>query len=553
MTGVSTGLNQLTIELDRAVEETKISPEDNFVLSPVSLQMALAMVLLASKGKTSQDIMNVLNMNKNHLIAENSEFAHLVLSSLIRNFDHEKRGNQSRPLTRLASGIFVQSGFPLREQFRVASERLYRSQVYNINFQQNSTGAQHFINKWVKAKTLDKISHVLNDPPDPNTDLMILSTMYFKGEWEKKFDVAEDRMPFNIEHNMTVYVDMLYQNSEFPYYADNELKIVGLPYRGREVMMYMILPFAEGTAGLRRLKSDLDTEKLEALISKMEDKEIVINLPKMELSSSSSLKDILKTLGLSTIFDPEKADFSLLAEASNKSPVTVSTTNHPIESTVQESTESPYLEPSTIDSSTMKIEEFNVTHHDIKSTPSFALLPPKFSINNGTLPPYLKPSMTTSTTPTPPFTISEGCKTLNKIDLYTYRCEDEQFIYILENLPYGHHWHKIFKFKNRRRRNTESINSDINKLRRLESSTNPGLYVSDIIQAVKITVDEKGSEAAASSVVEIGMRFGFTDFFIADRPFLLFIRHVKTKSIWFWGSVNNPQPSYPTRTKNGDD
>ena len=48
------------------------------------------------------------------------------------------------------------------------------------------------------------------------------------------------RKPFNIEPNETVYVDMMFNGGWFPFYEDKELglKIIGFPYKGREVSIF---------------------------------------------------------------------------------------------------------------------------------------------------------------------------------------------------------------------------------------------------------------------------------------------------------------------------
>lgn len=65
------------------------------------------------------------------------------------------------------------------------------------------------------------------------------------------------------------------------------------------------------------------------------------------------------------------------------------------------------------------------------------------------------------------------------------------------------------------------------------------LRVDDIIQQVVISINEKGTEAAAVSAAAIDYIGGAKNFII-ERPFVFFIKHEKTSATLFWGAVSNP-------------
>ncbi len=81
----------------------------------------------------------------------------------------------------------------------------------------------------------------------------------------------------------------------------------------------------------------------------------------------------------------------------------------------------------------------------------------------------------------------------------------------------------------------------------MTASKRRDLYIGKVIHKAFVEVNEKGTEAAAATVVVV---FGatsaprlvpFNPTFKADRPFLFMIRHVKTGSILFMGKVANPK------------
>ncbi|XP_029988776.1 leukocyte elastase inhibitor-like isoform X1 [Sphaeramia orbicularis] len=67
-----------------------------------------------------------------------------------------------------------------------------------------------------------------------------------------------------------------------------------------------------------------------------------------------------------------------------------------------------------------------------------------------------------------------------------------------------------------------------------------GLFLSTMTHRAFVDVNEKGTEAAASVVMYYTLGVEEKIYFTANRPFLFFIRHNKTKSILFLGRFSSP-------------
>ncbi|XP_059801764.1 leukocyte elastase inhibitor-like [Hypanus sabinus] len=65
------------------------------------------------------------------------------------------------------------------------------------------------------------------------------------------------------------------------------------------------------------------------------------------------------------------------------------------------------------------------------------------------------------------------------------------------------------------------------------------LYLSKVVQKSFVEVNEEGTEAAASTEAVISVRCRRPEF-VADHPFLFFIRHNKTRNILFFGRFSSP-------------
>lgn len=68
-----------------------------------------------------------------------------------------------------------------------------------------------------------------------------------------------------------------------------------------------------------------------------------------------------------------------------------------------------------------------------------------------------------------------------------------------------------------------------------------GLFLSTVAHKAFVDVNEEGTEAAAATAGIVAFCMLREEHFMADHPFLFFIRHNKSKSILFLGSFRSPQ------------
>ncbi|CAB0038430.1 unnamed protein product [Trichogramma brassicae] len=72
------------------------------------------------------------------------------------------------------------------------------------------------------------------------------------------------------------------------------------------------------------------------------------------------------------------------------------------------------------------------------------------------------------------------------------------------------------------------------------ATTSHRVYLDKIVQKVEMSVTESGTKAAAAGIGIIDRAGGIYKRFLADHPFLFFIRHKVTKSILFYGTIIKP-------------
>lgn len=109
--------------------------------------------------------------------------------------------------------------------------------------------------------------------------------------------------------------DMMSNGGTFPYYKDTTLncEILGFPYKGNKTTMYVILPRNSNKETLRNFENRLTPTDIERLVDNTKYTQTVILFPKMTLESTIDLKDALKQLGATTLFNPRESNLGVLS------------------------------------------------------------------------------------------------------------------------------------------------------------------------------------------------------------------------------------------------
>ncbi|XP_015517868.2 serine protease inhibitor 28Dc [Neodiprion lecontei] len=530
---ISKGVARFALRVDGAVSATQArgipaGNNENVIFSPLSVAAALALVLLGSAGKTFEEVSTLLGFNAGVDVSRNSEIVHQMFGVLLDAISGTP--GIPAPQSYFASGIFVRDGYPIRREFQAVSRDVYKSEVINLDFEKNGRDAQEKVNSWVSQKTRGKISEILREPPSPETKVIIASALYFNGEWNQFFiDGATKRKRFTVAPGEVVDVDMMFNGGEFPFFEDKELqaKIVGLPYKGKEVTMYVVLPTNRGVNALRDLESRLSAERLENLIGSTKNETCIIALPRMKLSSTLSLSRALQSLGLNSLFDPLSADLSLLSPGYTGASSQLQSNNQ-------------FANPSKTQAGVGLNDKISFPNRfgedEETTTPLTSPLRRNFFSYDDRVGGYHVQQWATG------FSIS-------RIDRQRRR---RSFRVALR---------KSAAHSNRARRQVRPIDQDflnyvsqnrpsygLDNLRNNLELTNPGLFAEDVIHRVEIDITEKGTEAAAVTAVTL-TRDGSQKRLVADRPFLFFIRHESTGLLLFWGTVNKPTPNYPSEKR----
>ena len=296
---IEAGINQFAFDIYAefiADEEGK-----NIFFSPYSIATALSMTSEGAEGETAQEILEVFGLPEED-IARRSAFASL-----------HNRLNPEDPEyeLRTANALWVQDGFSVLDSFVDTIANFYVGFVQNVDFIGATEQARQTINTWVAKQTNDLIDELFPERSlNPDTRLALTNTIYFKGDWLSQFDVQDTRdEDFRIDSDTNVEVPLMRQSDvDFGYFADDEVQVLEMPYKGDTISMLVVLPKDEDIA---RLEREVSLEDYQTWRESIREREIgTVYMPKFELDTDYYLNDYLSRLGMPSAFLAGSADFS---------------------------------------------------------------------------------------------------------------------------------------------------------------------------------------------------------------------------------------------------
>ncbi|KAG8176525.1 hypothetical protein JTE90_020361 [Oedothorax gibbosus] len=94
---------------------------------------------------------------------------------------------------------------------------------------------------------------------------------------------------------------MMHKEFRFGYYEGGSYTVLQLPYVGRQVAMMVLLP--RSLEGIDELEHELTPELFQDLTRQVNPRKVKVALPKFKFEYTKSMKETLKSLGLSKVFD----------------------------------------------------------------------------------------------------------------------------------------------------------------------------------------------------------------------------------------------------------
>jgi serpin B len=280
--------------------------EENIFFSPFSISTALAMVHAGARGGTETEMSEVLRFP---LPADRVPGA---FEALLDRLGPGGRGSfahgEGDPLTlTIANALWVERSYPLLDSYTGLADSCYGARASGLDFIGDPEGSGAAINGWVAERTGNRIRDLV--PPgmiDEMTRLVLTNAVYFKASWLFAFDVhATAEGDFTTGSGDVVRVPMMHQTERLAHSHTGGCRAVSLPYSDGSARMLILLPDGD----LEAFERSLDTALLRTVTTSLTGGEVDLAMPRFEFTSSFSLVDALRRMGMERAFD-RSADFS---------------------------------------------------------------------------------------------------------------------------------------------------------------------------------------------------------------------------------------------------
>lgn len=277
---------------------------ENIMISPVSVSLAMAMVYNGANGATREDMARALNVQGLELDRLNKN--NLALLYYLTSADPELTVN-------IANSIWMLEDFKFLEAFVATVKNDYQAEAKKLDFADPKSA--DVINKWVNDKTRGTIDQIVTPPIDSQTIMFLINAVYFKGSWTSPFETElTSEQAFNLVDGQTVTVPTMYQSGSFDYLKSSGFQALRLPY-GEDEQMAMVLFLPDQNTSLSEFQNQLNQDNWSNWQAHFEAKAGTLMLPKFTMEYEKSLNQVLAELGMGIAFEPGKADFSGLAAA----------------------------------------------------------------------------------------------------------------------------------------------------------------------------------------------------------------------------------------------
>ena len=292
---------------------SQMPTDKNYMVSPLSIKMALALAANGAGGSTETEILSCI------CVPDLNSFNDLS-KELIQRYSKTENLKLS-----IANSIWINSD-KTKQNFSPDYE-LKVKEFYNADVKTtNNKNAVSDVNSWVNEKTNGKIPTIIDNP---DFWASLVNAIYFKGAWQKEFSQsATQKDDFTSQNGLVSQIDFMNKISWMPIYNSEGITAIELPYKNRfdkissdgmylgadvytDLNVSMYLMMGENIENPEsQLNNIINSKLLNSSYTKF-------SMPKFKIEFETSLNEILNKLVITDAFSMEKADFKKMFNMGN--------------------------------------------------------------------------------------------------------------------------------------------------------------------------------------------------------------------------------------------
>lgn len=275
-------------------QTVKEQGEKGALVSPLSAQLALAMIANGTHGETLTQMEAVLG----------GGMSLSRLNEYLRSYTATLPSSEGAKLNLANSIWFPENGDHPREDFLQANANYYGAEAYQAPFGE----IYDLINDWVRAHTDGRIDKLVDESAG-EFSMALINTILFDGTWKKKYTDRSAWEGIFTAYNGKERQATMLSSTEWILLQDDDGTIGFLkPYEDERYAFAALLP-AEGVDILDYVRS-LTADRLLRILQDRRKAEVYVHMPKFTFAGDYKLNDALRAMGMSHAFDERKADFA---------------------------------------------------------------------------------------------------------------------------------------------------------------------------------------------------------------------------------------------------
>ena len=284
----------------------------NLFFSPHSIWSALTLAFFGAEGDTHIEMAQAMGLAALNKVDVMRAFRFILFW---QNFEHSEESASSSNELRVANRLYFDQG----EKVKRCMKELFHNEIEMVDFKGASEEARQTINAWVETQTNERIKDLV--PPgavDGKSRMVLVNAAYFKGTWVSQFWPNQTKLvPFHSSKDEVSSVSMMQQEKPFNCAKSEALqaRVLELPYLGKQISMFVLLPFADST--LNVTVSRMTASILRNEFENMSAGTIDVQIPKFRIEEDYEVSSVLSDIGFGRLFNGSAADLSGFSKTGN--------------------------------------------------------------------------------------------------------------------------------------------------------------------------------------------------------------------------------------------
>lgn len=238
---------------------------NNIIVSPISLEMNLGMLLIGLTGNSKQELLKVM-----HLQGHDTNDIDLFFKRMMEGIQRTDKQTTFNS----ANSFWFDEKYRVAKDFSSVIKNNYGAEVGSVDFA--DIKAKDTINKWCAQQTNQRILQIVNDT-NPDMLFYLINAIYFDSTWEKPFEKGDYEI-FTHENGTQDKIRMMEKKGNWLFSERDSYMICSMPNTNGSFSMLLILP--KVGYDVKDVMANLEVEDL--LLSRMYNTDVHVWMPEFQ-------------------------------------------------------------------------------------------------------------------------------------------------------------------------------------------------------------------------------------------------------------------------------